>query len=200
LSQVVNVQLNNMGDGGGSSNAPSSQQPGAPDSGGDNNDQERTRYRLWLSTMVESLTSFFSQHGINSSDSVDVTPAPTPQPPTATTTTSVAGSSQARQFPGIPPRPGTSAVPQCCHTTPVTGRKRTRTNVRRLNRCIFQRVHRLPSNGHETHGTNRKKRDETRHNGCQTTRLNTQSYDPERRSRRGLPTIQATHTEITQTI
>ena len=99
-----------MGDGGGSSNAPSSQQPGAPDSGGD--DQERTRYRLWLSTMVESLTSFFSQHGINSSDSVDVTPAPTPQPPTATTTTSVAGSSQARQFPGIPPRPGTSAVPQ----------------------------------------------------------------------------------------
>ncbi len=112
MSQVVNVQLNNMGDGGGSSNAPSPQQPGAPDSGGDNNDQERTRYRLWLSTMVESLTSFFSQHGINSSDSVDATSAPTPQPPTATTTTSVAGSSQARQFPGIPPRPGPSAVPQ----------------------------------------------------------------------------------------
>ncbi|XP_046649309.1 uncharacterized protein LOC124340746 [Daphnia pulicaria] len=38
LSQVVNVQLNNMGYGVGSRNAPSSQQPGAPDSGGDNND------------------------------------------------------------------------------------------------------------------------------------------------------------------
>ena len=116
MSQVVHVQLNSMGDGS------SNQQPGASDSGGDNNDQERTRYRLWLSTMVESLTSFFSQHGINSSDSADATPS-APQPPTptpaatttsaATTATTTSGiASNVRPYPGTPPRPGPSAVPQ----------------------------------------------------------------------------------------
>jgi hypothetical protein len=50
------VQLNKMGDVGGSS----PQQPGAPDSGGDNKDRERTGNGLWLSAIVESVTSFYS--------------------------------------------------------------------------------------------------------------------------------------------
>ncbi|XP_059352395.1 uncharacterized protein LOC130699159 isoform X2 [Daphnia carinata] len=93
LSQVVHVQLNSMGES-------TSQQPGTAQESGDN-DQERTRYRLWLSTMVESLTSFFSQHGINSSDSADATPPP-PTPSTPIT----------RPLPGtpLPSRPGSSSA------------------------------------------------------------------------------------------
>ena len=44
-------------------------------------DQERSRYRMWLSTMVESLTSFFSQHGINSSEAEPSAPVTTPPRP-----------------------------------------------------------------------------------------------------------------------
>lgn len=44
-------------------------------------DQERSRYRMWLSTMVESLTSFFSQHGINSSEAEPGAPPPVTTPP-----------------------------------------------------------------------------------------------------------------------
>ncbi|KAI9553265.1 hypothetical protein GHT06_021161 [Daphnia sinensis] len=109
LSQVVHVQLNSMGE---SNNA--SQQPGAgPAQDSADNDQERTRYRLWLSTMVESLTSFFSQHGINSSDSAD---APPPTPPTNTTIN--------RPLPGtpLPSRPGSSSAAGQAQAFPYVSR------------------------------------------------------------------------------
>lgn len=47
-------------------------------------DQERSRYRMWLSTMVESLTSFFSQHGINSSEADPPSASNAPPPPVTT--------------------------------------------------------------------------------------------------------------------
>ena len=55
--------------------------------------------RLWLSTMVESLTSFFSQHGINSSD----TDAP---PPSASTSNTAQPT-----HPGTPPPPPRPSAP-----------------------------------------------------------------------------------------
>lgn len=84
----------------------SNTQPPGGGTGSDNseNDQERTRYRLWLSTMVESLTSFFSQHGINSSDSADA-PAPSTdtstRPLTATPPLPRPGPSTAQAFPYV---------------------------------------------------------------------------------------------------
>lgn len=110
MSQVVHVQLNSMGE---SNNGNTSQQPGAgtaQDSG--DNDQERTRYRLWLSTMVESLTSFFSQHAINSSDSTDAPPTPS-----INTTTN-------RPLPGtpLPSRPGSSSAAGQAQAFPYVSR------------------------------------------------------------------------------
>lgn len=78
LSQVVNTQGSTPADG----------QVGGEQGGSTGDavaDQERSRYRMWLSTMVESLTSFFSQHGINSSEadppSASSAPPPVTTPP-----------------------------------------------------------------------------------------------------------------------
>jgi hypothetical protein len=79
---------------------------GPPDSGGDNNEEERTRYHLWLSTIVKNVTQFLFLRTESILPIQPINSATYQRRPT----TSVAGSNVGK-LPGNPPRPEPLAVP-----------------------------------------------------------------------------------------